>query len=947
MNMEQQITQILSDPIDQLKLDPSLSDDDIETLVQRLKDEADRHWYIDPNDSLQYAEKIITIGHYYENPTHIALGMMSKGDALRFLAKYDDAWNLLNQAGDRFLDIDDEIGWARTCIGRLAICIQVDRIEEAKADAQKAMQIFLHVKDYDKYTRLINNVIYVSIHQSNYHDVINTFQAIRQDDSIFQTLPPDRLDILYNNVGFAYFQIGDMRLAKKYYSASLAINKHDDNLLGLAITEANIAFVDLYQGRIRTALESFHTTTAVLKDKAPDYYVTYLVGTALCYVRLNRFEDVFDVCNAALDLARNMKYRQEIARLLTLLCIAYASRHLFDHALDTIKEATRIYREIESVRWVAYTLFLAAQIQYLREEYHAAQSTLDQVYQKIILGDDLQSCEIRMLQARIHVALAQYPDAISCLDKVLVSARSQSLLAIRYEAHNLFGNILKICNQERKAILHFLAATLATDKMQHQLTLTLRSNLVSDKINAFHFVINYFFDQQRIDLAFFHLQRIKTQVWLGFLSNLDDIHISDTEHASYVDLDLVNDLRREHHWLYQKINHPDGPEDGLQVTETPPNYLDRLKDIEKQLRTIFEKTSLGSHHRLTPHLLSDSILESLQTVLDREEILIEFYSDGEHIWAFVITDTDQVVTKIKVSIDQVETLIAKLQFNIDCALKTPSDSPVARHLKEIGCKLSQMLYQALFSELQDKVGNATRLYIVPFGSLHYIPFQILLSDESYLIASHEVVILPFSGYLLKNMRTYPNHSMILADTWNGRLNLSATEAKRVASLIDADVFVGSDCNRDAIDQKSGTILHLATHSEFRLDHPDLSYIYLNDGHFFTADLLQNRIRFELVVLSACETGRSHVTSGDDLVGVGHAFLYSGTSAVIASQWRVDEENTLNLMQDFYTFLRRGYSKAAALRLAQLAYINDYPDTHPAFWGAFQLLGSPKPIQSLI
>jgi CHAT domain-containing protein len=39
----------------------------------------------------------------------------------------------------------------------------------------------------------------------------------------------------------------------------------------------------------------------------------------------------------------------------------------------------------------------------------------------------------------------------------------------------------------------------------------------------------------------------------------------------------------------------------------------------------------------------------------------------------------------------------------------------------------------------------------------------------------------------------------------------------------------------------------------------------------------------------------------------------------------------------------GASKAAALREAQLALMRAYPGLHPAFWGAFELIGNADPL----
>jgi CHAT domain-containing protein len=133
----------------------------------------------------------------------------------------------------------------------------------------------------------------------------------------------------------------------------------------------------------------------------------------------------------------------------------------------------------------------------------------------------------------------------------------------------------------------------------------------------------------------------------------------------------------------------------------------------------------------------------------------------------------------------------------------------------------------------------------------------------------------------------------------------------------------------------GQVLHISAHGQHRMDQPDFSYIELADGPLYTDDLFQHDLRYELVTLSACETGRSRAAAGDELIGLGRGFLFAGAGALIASLWRVDETLTLELMDELYHQLDSGASKAAALRQAQLALLRTYPGLHPAFWGAYR------------
>ncbi len=93
---------------------------------------------------------------------------------------------------------------------------------------------------------------------------------------------------------------------------------------------------------------------------------------------------------------------------------------------------------------------------------------------------------------------------------------------------------------------------------------------------------------------------------------------------------------------------------------------------------------------------------------------------------------------------------------------------------------------------------------------------------------------------------------------------------------------------------------------------------------------------ELVVLSACETGLGEIRNGEGVYGLQRAFLVAGAEGVLMSLWKVDDQSTAELMQQFYKGWLGGEPKAAALREAQRAMMKTHRD--PYYWGAFVLVG---------
>ena len=113
IEMDEQLEQWLADEIPpEIRLTP-LEDETAIKAVNLLKKEADRYWAINPNISLKYADRIVAIGRARNDKSQEALGLMARGDALKFLGNLQEAWEMLEQAGEMYQAADDEVGWAR------------------------------------------------------------------------------------------------------------------------------------------------------------------------------------------------------------------------------------------------------------------------------------------------------------------------------------------------------------------------------------------------------------------------------------------------------------------------------------------------------------------------------------------------------------------------------------------------------------------------------------------------------------------------------------------------------------------------------------------------------------------------------------------------------------------------------------------------------------------
>ena len=98
---------------------------------------------------------------------------------------------------------------------------------------------------------------------------------------------------------------------------------------------------------------------------------------------------------------------------------------------------------------------------------------------------------------------------------------------------------------------------------------------------------------------------------------------------------------------------------------------------------------------------------------------------------------------------------------------------------------------------------------------------------------------------------------------------------------------------------------------------------------------------ELVVLSACETGLGDVLAGEGVFGLRRSFVLAGAQTLVMSLWKVPDQQTQELMEDFYLRVLVGQPRAEALREAQRAMKEKAPEL--LYWGAFICQGNPGPL----
>jgi CHAT domain-containing protein len=215
-------------------------------------------------------------------------------------------------------------------------------------------------------------------------------------------------------------------------------------------------------------------------------------------------------------------------------------------------------------------------------------------------------------------------------------------------------------------------------------------------------------------------------------------------------------------------------------------------------------------------------------------------------------------------------------------------------------------------------------------------------------------------------------TQILSSTLDSlnRLPDTAEEIKRIAETLGADptkdIFLGkraSEKKVKSMDLANRRVIVFASHALVPgdidgLDQPAIALSAPSvtgdneDGLLTMGEVLKLRLNADWVILSACNTGAASGAGAESVSGLGSAFFYAGTRAILVSMWPVETSSARKLTTGLFRYQMedKKLSRARAFRKSMLDLI-DGPGlkddaagkivasyAHPLFWAPFIMVG---------
>src|SRR5579863_9957510 len=951
---------------------PLFDGDARQRLIESIKREADKRWTNEVHLTYLLAGHLISIGELTGNRYARALGLMARGDALRRMDRDQEAIRFLDAAGEEFLAVGDEVGWARTRIGRVNACLQLNLTSEALHDAAAAREVFMRYNKLLRAGQIDVNAAIIHFELGHYE------QALRLYDRAIETylLQSEGVDLhiarARGNKAIALAARGRFREAIALHEQARAtFASHGDQDISVAREELNIAEIYASQGHYSQALLLFNRSREIFNShvlELPSAEVAQQI--CACLLHLNRAREAYQLAGELIKFFhRSQKQRSNVAQSLLFQAEAAMLEGDLRDAHAKLREARAILEEMGFMALAAKVRLQQAELYFVNGQYdeslREARSVADAFAEQEALP---QLARAALLQAHILANLGDIASAQELCQQALDIAQGQGLLDLRYRCDYLLGQIAEYQQDPEAAASYYDRAIKGIEDVQSRLVLDERSSFLEDKGAVYQRAMQLALKQQRREQALIYVEKAKSRVLGDYLRNNIDIRLRAADKASEAILEDLAHLREEQAW-YSSIVYDAEYEANLSDTAVlriramkPGQARQEMQKRERSIEHLLEQIQLRLAGDLASRSRSrwtDSIITSLWQKIERGTLMLEYYLTENDLHIFQITRAGVETLVIPGVVPRLERLLSLWRVNLDLAAQASGAqdrSSAFAGLQENSLGLLQRLYDMLLRPVEAAIEKCEHLTIVPYGLLHYLPFHCLFDGVQFVIERRNVSYLPAAalhdicrkrGKEVRLKGIHLQNSLVMGLSDNGRLAFARQEAEAVAKLLGAPCALNEAATKSLLMEvgSHSPIVHIAAHGMFRLDAPNFSHIQLADNKLDAIDVFNLDLSScSLLTLSACETGRAIVKGVDEVIGLGRGFLYAGAASLLPTLWKVDDASSAELMEMFYQALLSDLPKAAALAGAQRAFlarartsIRPYR-VHPYFWAGFQLIG---------
>ena len=874
--------------------------------------------------------------------------------------------------------LETPVAWAYANRSRALVFYAMRRSLEAEPYFDKAVQLFEQAGFHGEVGRTLIGKMDNLMYLSRYAEALQVAERARLALETSQDTP--YLSILEIALGNIYYRLNKYTESLAHYDRAQKALESTDDVLAIASIGLNRAYVLTEMNRFDEAVQSFEVTKqhcernsmtlwAAMADRGISQmhfrrgnYSTSLrileqvrrrheeLGDArrvgLCdmdraeiYLELNLFDDAANFARRAHETFNRLGNKYEAGKCLAYEGIAEFKLLNDKNAGRALLTARDVFLKEGNEVWVAVIDLWRAQLLIRQQQFSTAQELAQraaEVFKK--QQAPARAANARVLSAQSWLELEETAPAMREAQKALDEIEGYHAPWVSYQCYNTLGRLKELNGATEEAEQFYMRAVDQLESLRGNIRLDeMRMSFGRDKYQVYENIVNLKLTKGDAHSAFQFVERSKSRTLIDLLEkNLETVWDTGVDESPR--LQSIRKIREELNIFYSRLS-----EFGGTGREQASHNVTREEIARREQELVELLREVGSEKSGWATLQSLKIpdVAEVQAMLRHDEVLVEYYTIGDRLQAFIITSDSFDVARDITAMGDIRRSLKGLTFQLSkFHLQTAYVQSHAAQLLQATQHHLRELYRRLIEPIRDKVQGRS-LIVVPHQLLHYVPFHALYDGEKYLVDHQDITRAP-SVSVLKICRgkriQKTEQALVLAvpDEMTPYIN---EEVQALRDLLPKGLFfVGSEAREDKLRRYGQTAgkIHIAAHGVFRADNPMFSSLKLGDTWLNLFDIFNLQLGAELTVLSACETGMSTVWEGDELLGLARGFLYAGTPALLVSQWTVNDRSTAQLMRRFYEGLQRGLSNARALQQAVIAVKADFP--HPYYWAPFFLMG---------
>ena len=712
-----------------------------------------------------------------------------------------------------------------------------------------------------------------------------------------------------NNIGILYRRIGNFTRSLEYLKRALSLDTKLENQI----------FVSQDMNNIGTTfrLHSVLTGNMAFMDEALDYYLE------------------------SLNIARFSRDTKTEIEILNNIGVVYSALKDFDRAL----------------KYFHLSVSLTEEFTYLEAR-----------------------CMIFNNIARVYFEMSAFEEAEKLYEQAIDLGLRLGRGYILWEAY--FG--LGLCYEQEQKMIQAMESYAASlkyiDRIRSRISLdSFKAGFARDKIKVYESLINLLYRSgQKSDLVFTTREIFKIIEQAKARAFLESLGESRTDLVKQLSPELDQKERRltsEISFCVQQLSEPGLTQGQRQKLN---EKLHEAEDRYLLLLSWIRAENPGVMGLVSPEPIP---LERVQRdLLDSQSAVVEYFLGERVSYGLVITKTRTHLFTLPSR--------ERIGESLRAYLKILSDPPQGKFK---GALAANRLYDSLFLPVEEAITpSIENIILVPDGILYYLPFETLKTppgkgphEEQSLLEQFTISYAPSCSSLLfliernnpgfstprilafgspvlninnSRKKSVSSPMALIDDLYAGQgydlspLPFTGREARNVVKFFPKEnrtIYLKEKADEASIKKLSLTdyqVIHFACHGLLDEKFPFRSALVLSkgkkeeeDGFLQVREIYNLKMNAEMIVLSACQTGRGKLEHGEGVLGLPRIFFYTGAQSVLTSLWRIHDKSTSRFMNLFYEYLFQGYGKAQALRLTKLKMMKSR-FSHPHYWAAFVLNG---------